>query len=53
MGGGVVLMHDIHARSVDVVEVLLKIFKSKGIEVVPLNEVSEYSYKGKECRLKQ
>jgi peptidoglycan/xylan/chitin deacetylase (PgdA/CDA1 family) len=52
MGGGVVLMHDIHARSVDTVETLLKAFKQKGVEVVPLNEVSEYSYKGKECRLK-
>lgn len=52
IGGGVVLMHDIHSRSVDTVEVLLKILKEKGIEVVPLNEVSEYSYKGKECRLK-
>lgn len=51
MGGGVVLMHDIHSRSVDTVEVLLKMFRDKGIEVVPLNEVSEYSYKGRECRL--
>ena len=45
-------MHDIHSRSVDTVEVLLKVFKDKGIEVVPLNEVSEYSYKGRDCRLK-
>lgn len=52
MGGGVILMHDIHSRSVDTVEVLLKTFKDKGIEVVPLNEVSEYSYKGRECNLK-
>ena len=51
-GGGVILMHDIHSRSVDTVEVLLKVFKDKGIEVVPLNEVSEYSYKGRDCRLK-
>ena len=51
IGGGVVLMHDIHARSVDTVEVMLKVFLQKGIEVVPLNEVTEYSYKGKECRL--
>lgn len=52
MGGGVILMHDIHSRSVDTVEVLLKMFKEKGIEVVPLNEVSEYSYKGRQCNLK-
>lgn len=51
MGGGVILMHDIHARSVDAVEILLKAFKEKGIEVVPLNEVVEYSYKEKACRL--
>lgn len=53
IGGGVILMHDIHAKSVGLVEDLLKKFKQNGIEVVPLNEVSEYSYKGKECRLKQ
>jgi peptidoglycan/xylan/chitin deacetylase (PgdA/CDA1 family) len=51
MGGGVVLMHDIHARSVDAAEVLLKTLKQKGIEVVNLSDVEEYSYKGKECRL--
>jgi peptidoglycan/xylan/chitin deacetylase (PgdA/CDA1 family) len=52
IGGGVILMHDIHSRSVDTVEVLLKTFKEKGIEVVPMNEVTEYAYQGKECRLK-
>lgn len=52
IGGGVILMHDIHTRSVDTVETLLRTFRDKGVEVVPLNEVSEYSYKGKECRLK-
>lgn len=53
MGGGVVLMHDIHARSVDTVETMLRMFRDKGIEVVPLNEVTEYSYHGRECRLKK
>ena len=51
MGGGVVLMHDIHARSVDATEALLKTLQQKGIEVVNLSDVEEYSYKGKECRL--
>ncbi|MBC7427149.1 MAG: polysaccharide deacetylase family protein [Bacteriovorax sp.] len=51
MGGGVILMHDIHSRTVDLMETLLRNFKEKGIQVVPLNEVQEYSYKGKECRL--
>ena len=52
IGGGVMLMHDIHARSVDTVGPLLERFKKEGISVVPLNEVEEYSYQGKECRLK-
>ena len=44
-------MHDIHSRTVDLMDTLLKKFKEQGIQVVPLNEVEEYSYKGKECRL--
>ncbi len=51
MGGGVILMHDIHSRTIDLMDTLLRGFKQNGIEVVPLNEVEEYSYKGKECRL--
>lgn len=51
-GGGVILMHDIHARSVDTVGPLLERFKREGIEVKPLYEIEEYSYHGKECRLK-
>lgn len=52
LGGGVVLMHDVHARSVDAVPKILQKFIEKGVEVVPLQEVDEYSYRGKECRLK-
>ncbi len=51
LGGGVVLMHDIHDLSVDSVEPLLKKLIQRGIEVVNLSDVEEYSYKGKECRL--
>jgi peptidoglycan/xylan/chitin deacetylase (PgdA/CDA1 family) len=51
-GGGVVLMHDIHARSVETLVPLLEKLKNEGVEVKPLNEVEEYSYHGKECRLK-
>lgn len=51
-GGGVVLMHDIHARSVDMLGPLLEKFKKESIEVKPLYEIEEYSYHGKECRLK-
>nr|BDT27836.1 polysaccharide deacetylase family protein [Bacteriovorax sp. HI3] len=51
LGGGVVLMHDVHARSVDSVPKLLEKFKQTGVEVLPIQEVEEFSYKGKECRL--
>lgn len=53
MGGGVVLMHDIHARSVSAVEPLLKSFKDKGIEVVSLDDVEEYKPQAAECKLKK
>lgn len=52
IGGGVVLMHDVHAHSVAAVPMILQKFKEKGVEVVPLQEVEEYAYNGKECRLK-
>lgn len=52
MGGGVILMHDIHARSIEAVEPMLKSFKDKGIEVVSLDEVEEYKTKALECKLK-
>ncbi|QDK42247.1 hypothetical protein DOM21_12505 [Bacteriovorax stolpii] len=51
LGGGVVLMHDVHARSVDSVPKLLEKFKQTGVEVLPIQEVEEFSYKGKECNL--
>ncbi len=51
-GGGVILMHDIHARSVDTVGPMLERFKAEGVQVRPLYEIEEYSYHGKECRLK-
>ena len=52
IGGGVVLMHDVHERTINAVPLLLKQFKEKGIEVVSLQDVEEYAYNGKECRLK-
>jgi peptidoglycan/xylan/chitin deacetylase (PgdA/CDA1 family) len=51
IGGGVSLMHDVHAHSVAAVPMMLEKFKEKGIEVVPLQEVEEFAYNGKECRL--
>lgn len=52
IGGGVVLMHDVHARSVASIPLLLKKFADEGVQVVPLQEVEEFAYNGKECRLK-
>ena len=52
IGGGVVLMHDVYDRTVNAVSLLLKQYKEKGVEVVSLQDVKEYSYGGKECRLK-
>ena len=52
IGGGVVLMHDVHARSVAAVPMILQKFKEKNVEVVPLHEVKEYAFNGKECRLR-
>lgn len=51
IGGGVVLMHDVHLRSVNALPMILEKLKAKRVEVVPLQEVEEYAYKGKECRL--
>lgn len=52
MGGGVILMHDIHEKTLGVLERTLQNFKNKGIEVVDLADIQEYSYGSKECRLK-
>lgn len=51
LGGGVVLMHDVHTRTVESVPKMLLKFKEKGVQVVALNEVEEYSYAGLECHL--
>lgn len=52
IGGGVVLMHDVHARSVDAVPKILEKFKQNRVEVISLQDVEEFSYHGKECRLR-
>lgn len=51
IGGGVVLMHDVHDRSVNAVPALLQKFIEKGVTVVPMQEVEEFAYDGKVCRL--
>ncbi len=52
IGGGVVLMHDVHARSVDSVPKMLQKFIDNRVEVISLQDIEEYAYNGKECRLK-
>lgn len=51
IGGGVVLMHDVHERSVNAVPMILEKLKDKGVQITPLQEVEEYAYNGKVCRL--
>ncbi len=50
--GGVVLMHDIHTRSVDAVELILQYAEKNHVEIVPLNTVKEYEFGNKICGLK-
>jgi peptidoglycan/xylan/chitin deacetylase (PgdA/CDA1 family) len=48
-GGGVILMHDIHQRTVEATKIFLEMFKQRNVKVVGLNEVEEFSYGNKEC----
>ena len=50
--GGVILMHEIHDRSVAAVPLLIEKLKRAGYEIVPLNAVKEYYFAGKTCELK-
>jgi len=51
VGGGVILMHDVHAKNVESTKLFLEYAQKKGIEILPLSEVKEYSYAGKRCEL--
>ena len=51
--GGVVLMHDIHAKNIESTRMILTEAKEKGWEIVHLNEIKEYKYSPeKNCVLK-
>jgi peptidoglycan/xylan/chitin deacetylase (PgdA/CDA1 family) len=50
LGGGVVLMHDIHAKSVEATELILAKMGQNQFSVVTLPEVEEFSYGNKVCR---
>jgi hypothetical protein len=53
LGGGVVLMHDIHQRSVDAVEIFLQYAEKNNISVIPLHDVKEFAYNGRVCELQK
>lgn len=48
-GGGVVLLHDIHERSVDAAELIIKEAKQKNVDIVHLNQVPEYQFTKGSC----
>ena len=50
LGGGVVLMHDIHKKSVDATELFLEEIDEHDIEVVPLDAFKEFSYNDISCK---
>ncbi len=50
IGGGVALLHDIHERSIQATEIFIKKAKQMNIEIVPLDQVDEFSYKNKSCQ---
>ncbi len=44
IGGGVVLMHDIHARSIEATKLILEFAKHHNIEFISLKDVDEFYY---------
>jgi peptidoglycan/xylan/chitin deacetylase (PgdA/CDA1 family) len=49
--GGVVLMHDIHKRTVDATELILKSASTQNVDFVLLKDVEEFSYSNKTCEI--
>lgn len=47
--GGVILMHEVHDRSLAAVPMLIERLERAGYEIVPISTVKEYSYAGKTC----
>lgn len=52
-GGGVVLMHDIHEKSVMALEQLLPKLLDAGYAIVPIKEIQEFRFADKSCQLKK
>lgn len=53
LGGGVILMHDVQTKTVQGIEIFLESANKNGIEIVPIENVTEYAYGDKVCELKQ
>ncbi len=51
--GGVVLMHDIHQRTVEATELFLEWATTQNVEFKALHEIKEYEYDNKLCELLQ
>ena len=49
--GGVILMHDIHKRTIDATGKFLEKIKGTNIEIVPLDEVEEFEFGNALCEL--
>jgi len=49
--GGVVLMHDIHQRTVEATRIFLKEATTSNIQFVTLKEVEEFQYQNQQCSL--
>lgn len=53
IGGGIVLMHDIHAKTVDAVEGIILGLKKNNIEIVPLNQSENFNFDKKNCEYRK
>jgi peptidoglycan-N-acetylglucosamine deacetylase len=51
LGGGVVLLHDVHDRTIEAMKIFLQEIKKHQIEVIKLSEVKEFDYEDKVCEL--
>lgn len=47
--GGVILFHDIQEKTKNAIGMVLEYFKQNNLDVVPLDQVEEFSYKGTGC----
>lgn len=47
--GGIILLHDIHHRTVEATRLFLEMVKDSELSIIPLNEVSDFQYGDKVC----